>query len=144
MELYFMLIIPSAIIVACLFFKAGEHANSRRNARIKYEKIEAYKLAKSYCARLEILNKQYELEKKKVVQANEVIKHANLRIACLSAGLNNQTPIYSFDFFEDLQTVGQIKKRYKLLSATYHPDRGGNQKTMQLINDQYRQAFKYR
>ena len=139
-----MLIIPTVIIIAYLFFKAGEHANNKRNTRIKHETVEAYKLAKSYCARLEILNKQYELEKKKVVQANEVIKHANLRIACLSAGLNNKTPVYSFDFFEDLQTVDQIKKRYKLLSSTYHPDRGGNQKTMQLINDQYRQVFKYR
>ncbi|WP_165312572.1 hypothetical protein [Vibrio ziniensis] len=142
--LYLMLIISAFIIIAFLFFKAREHAETKRHTRIKNEKIKAYKLIKSYSTRLEALNKEYELEKKKVVHANEIIKHANLRIACLSAGLNNQTPIHSFDFFEDLQTVDQIKKRYKLLSTTYHPDRGGNKKTMQLINDQYRQAFKYR
>lgn len=139
-----MLIIPTVIIVAYLFFKAGEHANNKRNTRTKHEKFEAYKLAKSYCVRLDALNIQYQLEKKKVAQANETIQTAKLRIACLSAGLKNQIPKSDFDFFDDLKNLSKIKKRYKLLSAAYHPDRGGSQKTMQLINDQYRKAFKYR
>ncbi len=139
-ELYLMLIIPTIMIIAWLFYKVGVYVNLKSTTRFKNEKVEAYRLVKSYCARLESLNKQYEYEKKKVAHATQTIKSANLRIACLSAGLNNQSQRRCFDFFADLQTLEQTKKRYKLLCAAFHPDKGGSQETMRLINDQYRQA----
>ncbi len=140
MELYLMLIIPTIMIIGWLFYRVGVYVSHQRTTRFKNENVEAYRLVKSYCARLESLNKQYECEKKKVAQATQAIKNANLRIACLSAGLSNQSHKLYFDFFSDLQTREQTKKRYKLLCAAFHPDKGGNQETMRLINDQYRQA----
>jgi len=138
-----MLIIPTFILVSYIFFKLGEQTNIRKNKRIKTEKYQAYRMVKSYCSRLENLNKQYQLEKEKVTKANEVIRSANIQIACLKAGLNSQTSMQPFNFFDDLHSPGQIKTRYKLLSAAYHPDKGGNLHTMQVINSQYKQAFKY-
>lgn len=144
MEHYLIIIIPTLVIIAWLFFRVGVYVNYKRTTRFKNEKVEAYRLVKSYCARLESLNKQYEYEKKKMAQATQAIKSANLRIACLSAGLNNQSQRLYFDFFADLQTLEQTKKRYKLLCAAFHPDRGGNQETMQLINGQYKQVLECR
>ncbi len=139
-ELYLILTIPTIMIIAWLFYRVGVYVNHKRTTRFRNDKVEAYRLVKSYCARLESLNKQYEYEKKKVAQATQAIKSANLRIACLSAGLNNRSQRLCFNFFADLQTLEQTKKRYKLLCAAFHPDKGGNQETMRLINDQYRQV----
>lgn len=142
LTVYAMLIIPTIIVIAYIFFKAGEFANKKRNIRVRTEKAEAYKILKSYCLRIESLTKKYELEKQKVTKANNVIRNANIQIACLKAGLVNVSPVNTFHFFEDLHSHNEIKKRYKLLSAAYHPDKGGNQHTMQLINEQYRETYR--
>jgi hypothetical protein len=40
-------------------------------------------------------------------------------------------------YFENCKTLDECKARYKLLALKYHPDRGGDTKTMQQINLEY-------
>jgi hypothetical protein len=41
------------------------------------------------------------------------------------------------NYFNSTSTVEQIKRNYRELAMRYHPDRGGDTRTMQLINDEY-------
>jgi curved DNA-binding protein CbpA len=45
------------------------------------------------------------------------------------------------NYFQDCQTIEQIKKRYRELAQKHHPDHGGSEKTMKEINLQY-EAFR--
>ena len=45
-------------------------------------------------------------------------------------------------YFEQLQSVEQIKIRYRDLAKKYHPDLGGDEQIMKLINAQYHEALK--
>jgi len=44
------------------------------------------------------------------------------------------------NYFENLTSLAEVKLRYRELALKYHPDRGGDLKTMQMINVQYPQA----
>jgi len=41
------------------------------------------------------------------------------------------------NYFTNLSTVGQVKSEYRTLAKLFHPDRGGDTKTMQEINAAY-------
>jgi len=45
-------------------------------------------------------------------------------------------------FFNNCQSVEEIKGVYRKLCMQHHPDRGGNTETMQEINQQYKEALK--
>lgn len=45
-------------------------------------------------------------------------------------------------FFYDCTTLDEVKKRYKELALKHHPDRGGDTRTMQLINAEYEKIIK--
>ena len=40
-------------------------------------------------------------------------------------------------FFEKVRTLDELRKEYHRLAFLHHPDKGGNTKTMQAINNQY-------
>jgi curved DNA-binding protein CbpA len=40
-------------------------------------------------------------------------------------------------FFEKVKTLEELRKEYHRLAFLHHPDKGGNTKTMQSINNQY-------
>lgn len=44
-------------------------------------------------------------------------------------------------WFNNLQTLEELKKQYKQLALKHHPDIGGNLKNMQEINTEYDQLF---
>jgi len=41
------------------------------------------------------------------------------------------------DYFENVETLENLRREYHRLAFINHPDKGGDLKTMQLINDQY-------
>lgn len=45
------------------------------------------------------------------------------------------------NFFENCQTLDELKAEYRRLARIYHPDMGGDTETMQQINAQYEAAF---
>ena len=45
-------------------------------------------------------------------------------------------------YFNDLETVAQVKQEYRRLALLHHPDRGGDTVTMQAINAAYHEALK--
>lgn len=45
-------------------------------------------------------------------------------------------------YFENCGTLEQLKAEYKRLAMMYHPDRGGDLRTMQAINSEYDSKFK--
>ncbi len=48
----------------------------------------------------------------------------------------------TYNFFEGLKTVEEIKTRYRDLAKQHHPDLGGDAHTMQNLNAQYQDALK--
>ena len=46
------------------------------------------------------------------------------------------------NFFQNCQTVEEIKTLYRQLARQHHPDLGGDLKTMQRLNDEYDKALK--
>lgn len=46
------------------------------------------------------------------------------------------------NFFNGLKTVADVKKEYRRLANIYHPDHGGDTRTMQIINEQYHNTLK--
>jgi hypothetical protein len=44
-------------------------------------------------------------------------------------------------YFENCSTAEQLKNIFKNLSKTHHPDRGGSNETMSLINAEYRKVL---
>lgn len=44
-------------------------------------------------------------------------------------------------WFNNPQTLEDLKQQYKRLAMAHHPDRGGNTKDMQEINGEYDQLF---
>ena len=47
----------------------------------------------------------------------------------------------TFNFFARLTTVEEIKKAFRDLARQYHPDLGGDEETMKLVNAQYHAAL---
>ena len=45
-------------------------------------------------------------------------------------------------WFNNPQTLEDLKQQYKRLAMAHHPDRGGNTKDMQEINGEYDRLFK--
>lgn len=45
-------------------------------------------------------------------------------------------------YFNNINTLEELRKQYKELLKLYHPDNGGNLETMQEINAEYDQMFK--
>lgn len=45
-------------------------------------------------------------------------------------------------YFKNVTTLEQLRKQYKELLKTYHPDNGGNVSDMQDINAEYDKMFK--
>lgn len=45
-------------------------------------------------------------------------------------------------FFNDCQSLEEVKRRYKELAMRHHPDRGGDTATMQEINNEYESICK--
>lgn len=45
-------------------------------------------------------------------------------------------------YFKDVNTLEELRKQYKELLKTYHPDNGGSVSEMQNINAEYDQLFK--
>jgi hypothetical protein len=43
-------------------------------------------------------------------------------------------------YFTDCTTIDEVKALYKKLALQHHPDRGGDNATMQIINEEYRYA----
>ena len=41
------------------------------------------------------------------------------------------------NYFENISSLEELKKRYKILAFEHHPDRGGDTATMQTINAEY-------
>ena len=74
-------------------------------------------------------------------EANATIRKANARITELKSGKSNQ----SLPSMNDYTILGansdtskaELKKKYKVLSSVYHPDKAGNGVMMQRINDAY-------
>lgn len=46
-------------------------------------------------------------------------------------------------WFDGCETVQEVKERYRLLCMRYHPDRGGDTRTMQDINAAFTVAFEH-
>lgn len=44
-------------------------------------------------------------------------------------------------FFNDCRTLDELKKSYRRAAMLHHPDRGGDTRTMQEINDEYGWGF---
>ena len=44
-------------------------------------------------------------------------------------------------FFNDCQTLDELKKAYRIAAMKHHPDRGGDTATMQAINSEYEVRF---
>lgn len=46
-------------------------------------------------------------------------------------------------YFQACRTLEELKKEYRRLCLLHHPDRGGDLRTMQEINDEHDRAFEY-
>jgi len=49
---------------------------------------------------------------------------------------------YNIKYFNNPQTLEELKKQYRELAFKYHPDRGGNNEIMKIINYEYDELFK--
>lgn len=93
-----------------------------------------------------------EIEQKSLLdKANSIIRQANRRISELKEQLKyntNGSPNTKEDCWQVLglrrgsTTQLELKKRYKLLSVCYHPDKSGSDVMMKKINAAYEQAYK--
>ena len=137
MEVYVLLTVLYLVFTLCLGCQLSMYIYQKKTSKIRSEKLEAYERLKAYYRRVDVLTKQCEIERKNLDRTQASLNSANVRIACLRAGLVNKQALLPFRFFEGLQSSEQIKRRYKLLCAAYHPDKGGNHITMRLINEQY-------
>lgn len=45
-------------------------------------------------------------------------------------------------YFENINTLEELRKQYKELLKKYHPDNGGNVSIMQMVNAEYDELFK--
>jgi len=45
-------------------------------------------------------------------------------------------------FFEDIKTLDELRKEYRRLAMLHHPDKGGDTRLMQIINEQYEKLSK--
>ena len=45
-------------------------------------------------------------------------------------------------FFENIKTLDELRKEYRRLAMLYHPDKGGDTRMMQIINEQYEKLSK--
>lgn len=45
-------------------------------------------------------------------------------------------------YFKNVGTIEELRRQYKDLLKTYHPDNGGNEEIMKAINVEYEQLFK--
>jgi hypothetical protein B2_14232 len=46
------------------------------------------------------------------------------------------------DYFKNVQSMSELKARYRKLVLANHPDKGGDTKTMQIINEAFEKLFK--
>ena len=47
-----------------------------------------------------------------------------------------------FKYFNNIQTLEQLRKEYKRLLKLHHPDNGGTKEASQTINNEYEALFK--
>lgn len=110
------------------------------------QKVLSTKSLKMSADLLEVIFERDSL-KENLDKANATIRAANARISELKEvvaksdanfynllGKYNKKGNGEFNFFNNCTDT---KRRYKLLSAAYHPDKGGDSETMKNINDQY-------
>ena len=45
-------------------------------------------------------------------------------------------------FFEDIRNLDELRKEYRRLAMLHHPDKGGETRLMQIINEQYEKLSK--
>ncbi len=74
---------------------------------------------------------------------NSVINEAEVRINGTAGNTNKKEDKPAFDFFDGCNDKESIKKRYRDLMKTYHPDQGnGSESTLKQINNQYENLLK--
>lgn len=83
---------------------------------------------------------------RKLAYANHTIRNANVRINELKSNSNvgevPQVSDYTLLGVNPDTDKATIKKRYKTLSAVYHPDKGGSDLMMKRINAAYERIIK--
>lgn len=47
-----------------------------------------------------------------------------------------------YTYFQNVQTLDELRKQYKNLLKKYHPDNGGSEETAKAINVEYKSLFK--
>lgn len=46
-------------------------------------------------------------------------------------------------YFENLETMEEVKKQYRKLAMKFHPDKGGDEEIFKAINNEYEEAIEY-
>ena len=47
----------------------------------------------------------------------------------------------TYRFFKNVTTIEELRKQFKALAFEHHPDRGGNEEDMKIINAEYKDLY---